>query len=155
MIRFTLRCQAGHEFEGWFKNSEVFEQQATDGALACPVCGDREVGKAIMAPAIARARPEPTRDAGPAAGSAGAEEPGARKREAMAKMLHVMRAVRSHVEATFDNVGERFPEEARRMHFGEIDHRDIYGQASREEVKELLDDGVQIQPLPMVPKLDG
>ena len=152
MIRFTLRCRAGHEFEGWFKGSEGFEQQAADGALTCPVCGDREVGKAIMAPAIARSG---SGSADRSGGAASADAPDERKREALAKMLQVMRAVRSHVEATFDDVGERFPEEARRMHFGEIEHRDIYGQASRQEVKELLEEGVQIHPLPTVPKLDG
>jgi hypothetical protein len=150
VIRFTLRCRASHEFEGWFKNNELFEQQAADGALSCPVCGDREVGKAIMAPAIARSgsaiRSVPGPEGEPAS------DP---KREPLARMIQLMRAVRTHVEANFDDVGQRFPEEARRMHFGEIEHRDIYGQASRQEVKELLDDGVQIQPLPMVPKLDG
>lgn len=141
MICFRLCCADGHEFEGWFRNSDTFEEQARTGDLGCPVCGDRQVQKAIMAPAIARST----------APVVAGEEPAPK----LAQMLRVMRAIRDHVEANFDDVGERFPEEVRKMHYGELEHRDVYGQASREAVGELLDEGIQIHPLPVVPKLDG
>lgn len=140
MIRFTLRCARHHEFEGWFRDNDGFDAQAAGSALACPVCGDREIEKAVMAPAVSRSR-EPAR-----------MDP---QKAAMAHMMKMARAFREHVETTFENVGERFPEEARRMHYGETEKHDIYGEASREEVKELVEEGVPVRPLPMVPKLEG
>jgi hypothetical protein len=143
VIRFSLTCSSAHEFEGWFKNNDGFEEQAANGVLACPICGDREVRKAIMAPAIARSN-------GPAAPTGEGSE-----QERAKNAFKFLRAVRTYVESNFDHVGERFPDEARKMHLGEIEHRGIYGEASKEQVKELLDEGVSIQPVPMVPKLDG
>ena len=141
MIRFGLRCSNGHEFEGWFRDGDSYDQQAASGSLSCPVCGDNEVRKAVMAPAIARGRD-----------AAAPEDP---RRAALAQMLQTMRKVQEHVEKNFDNVGERFPDEARRMHAGEIEHRDIYGKASPEEARSLRDEGVPVMPLPVLPKLDG
>lgn len=140
MIRFSLRCSHDHEFEGWFRDNESFDAQVERNVLECPVCGDREVVKAVMAPAVSRSR-----EAAPA-------DP---RKEAMAHMLKMMRAVREHVEANFENVGDRFPEEARRMHYGEVEKHDIYGEATREEVKDLVEEGVPVQPLPAVPKLES
>lgn len=138
MIRFTLACSAGHEFEGWFKSNQAFDEQRAAGGLACPVCGDGEVDKAIMAPAVAR--------------SGAAERP---PPEAIARFLAMARALREHVEQHFEHVGARFPEEARRIHLGEAEARDIYGEATREQVEELLEDGIEVRPLPWIPKLDG
>lgn len=138
MIRFTLVCSAGHEFEGWFKSNEAFDQQRAAGSLSCPICGGTSVDKAIMAPAVARSgagdRPPP---------------------EVIARFLAVARAVRDYVERNFENVGSRFPEEARKIHLGEAEPRDIYGEATPREVAELLDEGIEVRPLPWVPKLDG
>jgi hypothetical protein len=138
VIRFALACSAGHEFEGWFKSNEAFEAQRAAGELACPVCGASSVDKAIMAPAVARSgtgdRPPP---------------------ELVARFLAMARALREHVERNFEHVGPRFPEEARRIHLGEAEARDIYGEATREEVEQLLEEGIEVRPLPWVPKLDG
>ncbi len=140
MIRFSLRCSQDHEFEGWFRDNASFDSQVERQVLECPVCGDHEIVKALMAPAVSRSR-----EAAPA-------DP---RKQAMAQMLKMMRAVREHVETNFQNVGDRFPEEARRMHYGEAEKQDIYGEATREEVKELVEEGVPVQPLPMVPKLES
>lgn len=138
MICFALRCRLGHEFEGWFKSNEAFEEQQRSGQLECPICGDRAVEKAIMAPAVAR--------------SGRNEKPQA---NATAALLAFLRALRAHVEANFEHVGDRFAEEARKIHYGEAEPRDIYGEATREEVESLLEEGIDVHPLPWVPKLDG
>lgn len=141
MIRFDLVCTRGHEFEGWFRNGESFESQAGSGDLSCPTCGDTSVQKAVMAPAVARSRGEVL--------------PPDPRRLAMAQMMQMARKVQEHVEKNFDNVGERFPEEARKIHYGDAEHRDIYGKASSEEAQALRDEGIGISQLPMLPKLDG
>ncbi|MCS6877111.1 MAG: DUF1178 family protein [Geminicoccaceae bacterium] len=138
MIRFALRCSRGHEFEGWFKSNAAYDEQHRAGRLECPLCGDRAVDKAIMAPAVARGG----RGEGPSP-------------EVVGKLLAMLRALRSYVEANFEHVGDRFPEEARKIHYGEAEPRDIYGEASREEVESLLEEGIEVRPLPWVPKLDG
>ncbi|BCX17015.1 MAG: hypothetical protein KatS3mg117_0697 [Geminicoccaceae bacterium] len=138
MIRFALACSAGHEFEGWFKSNEAFDEQRASGGLCCPICGGTSVDKAIMAPAVARS------------GAADRPPP-----EVIARFLAIARAVREHVERNFENVGPRFPEEARKIHLGEAEPRDIYGEATPQEVRELLDEGIEVRPLPWVPKLDG
>lgn len=141
MIRFDLVCGADHAFEGWFRDGASFDEQARSGSLSCPICGDSAIRKAVMAPAISR----------------GADPPGAAdaKREQLAKALHMMRQVQDYVEKNFDNVGDRFAEEARRMHLGEAPHRDIYGRATVEEATALRKEGVPVRPLPVLPKLDA
>jgi hypothetical protein len=141
MIRFDLVCAQDHIFEGWFRDGAAYDTQAASGTLTCPVCGDSAVRKAVMAPAISRGRP----DSAPA-------DP---RRERLAQMMSMARQVQDYVEKNFDNVGERFPEEARRMHIGETPHRDIYGKATQEEASALREEGVPIRQLPMLPKLDG
>ena len=136
MIRFALSCAGDHQFEGWFKDGATFERQAGEHGIACPVCGGTDVRKAIMAPAVAR----------------GGE---AREQAKAAMMLQMLRQVREHVERNFDNVGERFPEEARRIHYGETEPSDIFGQATLAEAKELHEEGINVRPLPELPKLDG
>lgn len=141
MIRFELTCAQEHAFEGWFRDGESYEAQAASGSLACPLCGDTGVRKAMMAPAISRGRELPA-----------AADP---RRLAVARMLHKIREIQTYVEQHFDNVGERFPEEARRIHHGEVERRDIYGQATSEEAQALRDEGIAISQLPVLPKLDG
>ncbi|MDX6750810.1 DUF1178 family protein [Geminicoccaceae bacterium 1502E] len=155
MIRFTLACGNEHEFEGWFRDNAGYDEQVAKGVLSCPVCGDSSVRKAMMAPAISRGRREPA-----PAGSAPAAAPAAPatadpRRQVAEQMLRALRQLRTHVEQNFEHVGERFPEEARKIHHGEAEKREIYGEASREEVEELIDEGVQVRPLPWIPKLDG
>lgn len=136
MIKYQLKCSAGCSFEGWFRSSEDFDNQAADGALECPACGSVEIERAIMAPAVVTG------------GVARSGERLAGMREAMADAA---RRARDYVEKNFDYVGERFPEEARRIHYGEVKERNIFGEASGKEVKELVDEGVSIAPLPPAP----
>ena len=164
MIRFSLNCAHDHEFEGWFRSSDSFEEQVEAGAITCPVCGDTQVRKAVMAPAVVtrsggrgRARGEggdgaaAGREVATAAAAAGLSPEQAKA----AMMMQMLRKVREHVEQNFENVGPRFAEEARRIHYGESEARDIFGQASPAEAKELVEEGIQVRPLPDLPKLDG
>ncbi len=134
MIRYALICELGHDFEGWFGASADFDDQATKGLLACPVCASQAVHKQIMAPALAGTK---ARGLGEAPGG------GAR-----AMMMDVMSKVRRHVEDNFDYVGDRFADEARSIHDGAAEERGIYGEASQAEVKALVTDGIQVSPLP-------
>lgn len=135
MIKYQLRCGDGCEFEGWFRSSDDFDLQAARGMLECPACGSSKISRAVMAPAVVR---------------------GARKRKneqpSEADMRRVMneaaRRARDYVEKNFDYVGERFPEEARRIHYGETAERSIWGEASGKVVKELIDEGVTVAPVP-------
>ncbi len=136
MIRYALACEAGHEFEGWFSQSADFDDQAASGLLVCPVCDTRAVRKQIMAPAVSAA----TR--GDAAVSPAATR---------AMMMEAISRVRSHVEANFDYVGDRFANEARAIHEGRSEERGIYGEASPAEVRALVADGVPVAALPPEP----
>src|SRR2546423_8652907 len=131
MILFTLRCAHGHEFEGWFRDGDGFEAQQKAGEIACPECGDTSVEKAVMAPRLARSRKMP------------AISP-AQFRAALVEMRH-------QIETNCDYVGNRFAEEARRIHYGEIDPHGIYGEASPEESPELTDEGISFRPIPLLP----
>lgn len=132
MMKYQLRCDAEHHFEGWFRSSEDYDAQAEQGLLACPVCGTGDVHKAIMAPAIAK-------------GEAGRAE---RLADIRQSVTEAAARARAYVEKNFDYVGDKFPDEARRIHYGETDPRRIYGEATGEEVKELVREGVEVAPLP-------
>lgn len=138
MIRYDLICEQGHDFEGWFPNSAGFDQQRSENLLACPECGSSDVRKSLMAPAIG-----------------GGPKKESKRAAALSKMRAKMVELRSHVENNFDYVGDEFPEEARKIHFGEVDSRAIYGEASLTDIKSLVDDGVDILPLPADPKTDA
>lgn len=160
MIRYSLRCDKGHVFESWFQSSSAYESQVRRKLVSCPQCDSVKVEKAIMAPQIVgkkgRGRaPEPAA-AEPAATnlptettSADAPTPllMAQERELRAKL----KELRDHIVKTADNVGERFPEQARAMHYGDIEHRPIYGEASPAEAKALIDEGIEVAPLPVLP----
>lgn len=133
MIKYLLRCDAAHEFEGWFRGSADFDEQAGRGLLECPACGSADVRKAIMAPAVAGTK------------KSGRQE---RLAEIRAAMAEAAGRARDYVEKNFDYVGERFPEEARKIHYGEVEQRGIYGEASGKDVRELVEEGVSIAPLP-------
>ncbi|MDJ0946788.1 MAG: DUF1178 family protein [Kiloniellales bacterium] len=153
MIRFDLRCRRDHHFEAWFRDNAAFEAQAAAGDLGCPVCGSHKVEKAIMAPRIARsADPSgPGQGARPHASVAMAK--GGSPEEAQA-LRATLERLRDHVEATCDYVGEAFPEEARKIHYGETEARGIYGQASDTEAEALAEEGVEFSRLPL-PRRDS
>jgi hypothetical protein len=154
MIRYNLRCERGHDFESWFQSSSAYESQEKRQLVNCPVCGSAKVERAIMAPQIVgkkgRDSAEPT--PAPVASTEVAAPTStplmmAQERELRAKL----KELRDHIVKNADNVGERFPNEARKMHYGDIEHRPIYGEASPEEARSLIDEGVEVSPLPVLP----
>lgn len=153
MIRYTLVCDQGHEFESWFADSQAYDAQAAAGYVSCPQCGSLKVGKTIMAPALAR-KTSDHRPAPPTAAVTEASDPSPAapaailSDEAAHHVRAVMRAVRQYVVQNSDDVGERFPAEARRIHSGEVEPRAIRGEARPEEVRALLEEGVDIMPVP-------
>ena len=153
MICFSLHCGNDHTFEGWFRDGASFDRQAEEGSVACPTCGDSTVRKAMMAPAVVRSAVRVV--AAPAEAPVAAAPAPMPDHAKAAVMMAMLRKMREHVEKNFENVGERFPEEARRIHYGEADEREIFGQASLEEAKELVEEGIAIRPLPDLPMLDG
>ncbi|MFD1333624.1 DUF1178 family protein [Methylopila musalis] len=155
MIRYDLTCGCGARFDGWFRSSADFDSQQTRGLLSCPACGGSAVTKALMAPAIAAGRAAtPTESEAPASAPAPAAEPGPAMELASdgdRELRARLRALRDHVTRTSENVGDRFPDLARRMHAEEIEHRSIYGRATPDEARALADEGVAFQPLPSFP----
>ena len=161
MIRYSLRCERDHTFESWFQDSGAYDSQVRRKLVSCPVCGSAKVEKAIMAPRIAsrKGRERPETVPVPAPAPTPAEAPGtsapastplmmAQERELRAKL----KELRDHIIKNADNVGEKFPNEARKMHYGEIEHRPIYGEASPEEARALIEEGVEVSPLPHHPQ---
>jgi hypothetical protein len=152
MIHYTLRCDRGHAFESWFQSSSAYEQQEKRKLVNCPVCGSAKVERAIMAPRIVSKKGRDSAVPAPAA-AADAATPGstpllmAQERELRAKL----KELRDHIVNNADNVGERFPTEARKMHYGDIEHRPIYGEASPDEARSLIEEGVEVSPLPVLP----
>jgi hypothetical protein len=150
MIRYALVCAKGHSFESWFQSSAAYDKQAKRALVTCPVCGTAKVEKEIMSPRLAGAR---KRDAAPAPASETSSEPtpvamvSPQERELRKKL----KELRQHLTQNADYVGQKFPEEARKMHYGEIDHRSIYGEASPDEARKLHDEGVEFHPLPVLP----
>ena len=136
MIRYALACDHDHPFEAWFGSSSDYDDQAARGLVECPFCGSRAVSKQIMAPAVAGTK---KRDVAPDLG------------KVQAMMMQAAREVRSHVEANFDYVGDAFAREARDIHEGRSEHREIYGEATPAEVRALKEDGVPCAPLPPAP----
>ncbi|MDE2376005.1 DUF1178 family protein [Bradyrhizobium sp.] len=154
MIRYTLRCDRSHEFESWFQNSSAYEQQVKRKLVTCPVCGSAKVDKAIMAPRIVGKKGrEPAQEPAPAKPAEAPQQAPtslmmAQERDLRAKL----KELRDHIVKNADNVGERFPNEARAMHYGDKEHRPIYGEASPGEAKALIDEGIEVSPLPTLPE---
>ena len=154
MIRYALVCAKGHSFESWFQNSAAYDKQAKRELVTCPVCGTAKVEKEIMSPRLAGSR---KRDQEPAAANAKTNEPANEKTPvAMVspqerELRKKLKELREHLTQNADYVGPKFPEEARKMHYGEIDHRSIYGEASPEEARKLHEEGVEFHPLPVLP----
>lgn len=148
MIRYALACENGHPFEGWFKDSAEFDRQVKKKRLECPACGSTKVQKALMAPAVAGKSPAPVE--APPIGSEKVRVAAPDPRRAA--MLEAMREMRKVLTENAENVGERFPEEARKIHYKEAEARSIYGEASLEEAKSLAEEGVEFHPLPVLPE---
>lgn len=134
MIRYALRCACGHAFDAWFNSAAAYDEQEARSLVECPLCGGSEVAKAPMAPAIGKRRTDTTN---PVA------------------MRAALRALSRHVREHAEDVGRRFPEEARRIHDGSSDERPIWGQATVDEAKELKDEGIEVHPLPDLPDHDA
>jgi hypothetical protein len=130
VIVYNLICGSGHEFEGWFQSGAAYDEQAATGKLLCPMCASRKVEKAIMAPAVAGTKRTVSAN------------------DELKKMRQFVSGMRKYVKENADYVGPRFPEEARKIHYGETEERHIYGEATLIEAKELIEEGVDVAPLP-------
>jgi hypothetical protein len=137
MILYDLKCEAGHAFEAWFKDSKTYDRQAKAGRVACPACGQTNVSKALMAPNISSGAKVEKK-----------EQAARRYTNEAAQTLKAFAEFRKHIEQNCDYVGSRFAEEARKIHYGETDAKAIYGEATIKEAKELADEGVPCAPLP-------
>lgn len=160
MIHYQLRCSAEHSFDGWFKDSANFEQQAKRGLLECPICGTAKVERALMSPSVPKkgrpmrneivpmpqAAPEPTPDPAPMAVQTPALP---------AHMRAVLQRMRAEIEEKCDYVGDDFADEARRIHHGESDARGIYGETTAEDAESLAEEGIDVTRIPWVPRADG
>jgi hypothetical protein len=139
VIRYSLSCHDGHEFEGWFASSDACENQQAKGEIACPTCGSTSVHKALMAPAVATSR---QKDSVRLAANV-PDQP---------EVVAALRKLRQHLTENADYVGPKFAEEARRIHYNETEKRGIYGEASSEEAHALAEEGIEFHPLPILPE---
>ena len=138
MIRYGLICDNGHDFEGWFASASDFDGQQQRGLVECPACGSHGVSKRLMAPSVSTARKKDSRQQ---------LVMHAAKQEMIGKLKEMVTQIRANA----DDVGERFPEEARKIHYGETEQRGLIGKASVEEARALIDEGIEIAPLPVLP----
>ena len=158
MIVFDLKCPQEHVFEAWFADSGSFDSQIADAEVQCPVCGDHNIEKAPMAPHIpagvgkgrGRGGGAPSAKTGAAPAMQDVPTPAQ-----MGEAIKTLRKMREVVEKNFDNVGEKFPEEARKIHYGEVEKRNIYGDASKEEAAELREEGIDVNQMPWLPRHDS
>ena len=160
MILYRLRCSGGHEFESWFKDSKTYERQEKKSLIGCAVCGDSKVERALMAPRLGKgSRKGDTEAAAPPPAPPQAAVPAVAEQQMAALARHMPKElrealikVREHVEKNCEHVGERFAEEARKIHYGESDKRGIYGQTSEDEAQALAEEGIEFGRLPWVPR---
>ena len=150
MIKFALTCPEDHQFESWFPSSSSFDDQAARGLIACPLCGSAKVTKALMAPQVAR-RDRPTIDLPATSSPADEPAPAAVISPEERELRQKLKDLRDHLIAHSDNVGSRFANEARLMHEGEAEVRNIHGTATPDEAKALIEDGIEFHPLPILP----
>jgi hypothetical protein len=165
MMRYSLVCERKHEFEVWFKNSADYDKQSKRGLVSCPACGSEKVEKALMAPSLGRGTRKKSRSdiavpaeisAADTPASAESKVPESKAPVAMMspqerEFRTKLKELRDHLTKNAENVGGKFPEEARKMHYGETEHRSIFGEASPKEAKDLADEGIEFHPLPMLP----
>jgi hypothetical protein len=161
MICYALNCDQGHTFESWFQNSAAYDKQAKRGLVACPACGSVKVEKAIMAPRLARA--DATEPRAPLSMPATpppqmqppslplGKSPVAMMSPPERELRQKLKELRDHITKNANYVGASFPEEARKIHYGETEHRSIYGEASPQEAKELHEEGIEFHPIPILP----
>ena len=140
MILYELRCEAGHGFEAWFRNSDTYDTQVAAGEVNCPICGTGSVQKALMAPAISKRSADPE---------------GRRTHTTMGEARRELEALRRKIEENCEYVGDRFAEEARKIHYEESEHRDIYGEATETEARELEEEGIGVARIPWVSRTDS
>jgi hypothetical protein len=165
MIRYALNCDQGHAFESWFANSAAFDKQTKRALVACPVCGSVKVEKAIMAPSLASnvghggtAEPGPSMPSSPSPAqpapvpAIAPKTPVAMMPAGERELRHKLKELRDHITKNAHYVGPRFPEEARKIHYGEVEHRSIYGEASPEEAQQMHEEGIEFHPLPILPE---
>jgi len=138
LIRFSLVCDHDHEFEAWFRNNDDFDRQKKRGFVECPSCGSNKVGKALMAPAVSTGRKR--------------EKIALAMNEMQKKAMAEMKVLSEKIRENADYVGDKFAEEARKIHFGETEQRGIYGEATIDEAKSLAEDGVGFMPIPVFPE---
>jgi len=155
MIKYCLLCDRDHTFEAWFRSGDDFGAQKKREILSCPVCGSSKIEKALMAPNIGvKGNRASVRDGVPAVTSqpelAGAAT--GLPAEVQQHVVKLARELREHVTQNADNVGENFAEEARKIHYEEVEPRGIYGKATPEEASELKDEGIEVHPLPVLPE---
>jgi hypothetical protein len=163
MILFELHCGKNHSFEAWFRDNATYDAQEKAHEIVCPDCGDTRVRKALMAPRIGKGGGSKSRDLvpveAPAAETPVPESPKALARRAAEQQAIALRKqlleLRAKVEADCDYVGPRFAEEARRIHHGEVEQHNIYGEASREEAEALADEGIEFGSIPWIPRSDA
>ncbi|MDA0367110.1 MAG: DUF1178 family protein [Proteobacteria bacterium] len=151
MISFDLRCANAHVFEAWFSNSETYARQAKHGELVCPICGDTDLNKSLMAPNVSLGASRgdsdrPSEVALPVATAA---------TDRAAELMRMARAIREEVEKNFDHVGTAFAEEAKKIHYGETEHRNIFGEMTPDEATDLHEEGVEFGVLPWPAKEDA
>lgn len=139
MIKYSVKCSGGHQFDGWFKDSATFDKQAKAKHVECPRCGDTKVSKAPMAPRISKS-------------SGGRQDAEFKADDVAREMAEAAGKIREHVEKNCDYVGTEFAEEARKIHYGEADERGIYGEATIDEARDLNGEGIEVLPLPKVRK---
>jgi hypothetical protein len=159
VIRYALQCDRDHAFESWFQNSAAYDKQSKRGLVTCPICNSTKVEKTIMAPRLARADvpepPPPIPAPPPAAATAPQGAPGKAPVAIMGpqerELRQKLKELRDHVTKNANYVGAKFPEEARKIHYGETEHHSIYGEASPEEAKALHEEGIEFHPLPALP----
>jgi len=158
VIQYALACDKGHTFESWFQNSAAYDKQAKRGLVTCPVCNSAKVEKTIMAPRLSGAK---KRGGAPAPAPAAAPDAAVPAQDAPSPVAMIspqehefrkkLKELREHLTKNADYVGQKFPEEARKMHYGETEHRSIYGEASPDQAKELHEEGIEFHPLPVLP----
>jgi hypothetical protein len=159
MIHYNLRCERGHAFESWFQSSSAYESQEKRKLISCPVCGSDKIERAIMAPRVIGKKGRERGTGEPAVASTAAAPTEVTARTAATPLMMAqerelrakLKELRDHIVKNADNVGERFPNEARKMHYGDIEHRPIYGEASPDEARSLVEEGIEVSPLPVLP----
>jgi len=175
MIKYTVRCANGHDFESWYRDSKTFETLQAAGAITCPECGITDVRRAPMAPALSGTKATRRDDtvfheagddgsaveapAAPASAPTGPPAPvsadDAKRIHVMGKIREAMVEIRKHVEQNADYVGPKFADEARKIHCGETEERNIYGEATDAESEALKEEGIEFGRIPWVPKTDA